>query len=215
VLRSADVDESFATGTPGTCISKPNNPSPRPDYDLNVPVSITVSAAGQVKKTQYDAQYKNASTGFWPPLADGTPITLTFGSEVPALAGKSVTLPAVTTSLSQPARKPNSVSRDLRGYTPGTDFTMAWAPMAGKKFFLAADAHVQPLNVVNCFLADGDTSLTVPASYMAVVTNGADPATQFPPVFLTSRIDSVEEINGIKIRKTSTADLFFQLNLAP
>lgn len=214
-LRNADLDESYPTGTPGTCLSKPNGGAQRPDYDLNIPVSITVTAGGQVKATQYDAQYKSASTGFWPPLPDGTPITLTFGNEVPALAGKSVTLPAVTTSLSLPARKPNSVSRDVRGYTPGTDFTMTWASMPGKKFFLAADAHVQPLNVVNCFLADTDTSLTVPASYMDVVTNGADPATQFPPVFLTSRIDDLEEINGIKVRKSSSAELFFQLNLAP
>jgi hypothetical protein len=49
---------------------------------------------------------------------------------------------------------------------------------------------------------------------MAAVTGG-DPATQFPIVMLLSKIESSESINGIQVRKTSVADVFFQLNMNP
>jgi hypothetical protein len=216
-LRSQDVAEpAWPTGAPGTCISKPNSPSLPPDYDLNLPVTLTVTAAGKSKTTTYDTQYKHASAQFLPPLPDGTPITLTFGPEVPALAGKSITMPAVTTSLAAPARKPYAGVREYRAYEQGTDFTMQWAAVSGKKFFLSADSNggASPSTVVNCFLDDSATTLTVPASTMATVSSG-DPTNEFPIVFLLSKIESTDAINGIQIHKSSVADVFFQLNMNP
>jgi hypothetical protein len=215
MLRDAEYDDSITPGAAGTCSSHANDPSAPDEHLMDVPITFAASGGGASEPGTFDKTYKQATALFMPPLADGTPITVTFGPEVPALAGKSVTLPAVTTTLIAPTRKPANGIRELRGYTPGTDFPLDWAPMTGKKYLLGADAHVQPLNVVNCFLADSATSFAVPASYMDVITAGADPATQYPIFGLFSRVDSVETINAIKVEKSSRADIMFQLNLNP
>jgi hypothetical protein len=217
VLRDQDFVEAMPTGAAGTCQTRLNNPGgvgPNA-HSVDLAFSANASAAGKSIKLEYDPKYRTLNGAFHPVLPDGTPITVTFGPEVPALAGKTVTLPAATTTLANPVRTPTGGARELRGYAPGTDLQLDWSQIAGDKWILAADVNIQPQNLVDCFPPANATSFTVPASYMATVTKVTDPEKQWPPVFVISRSEQVEQVGTIKVRKRSSAELFFQLNLKP
>jgi hypothetical protein len=187
-----------------------------PDHLLALPFSFTATGGGTTRSSTYSTDSKLASVLLsTSKLSDGTPVSVTFGPEVPALAGKTVTLPAVETTLVAPARKPLD-GIELRGYAPGTDFPVDWGSVSGTKILMGVDAHVQPLNLLMCWpIADTATTFTVPASDMSTITSGADPATQFPGFYVISSMDAVETVGTIKIKKHSASELFFQLNLNP
>jgi hypothetical protein len=215
VLRDQDVAEVVASGSAGACTPRLNNPNAKElGHAIDRPLTITATAAGHTKPMTFDASYHSFTGTFSPALPDGTVIAVTFGGEIPALAGTTVSLPARTTTLLAPVLKPHAGVRELRGYTAGADLPIAWTAVAGEKWIMGADASNPVVNLVDCFPAGTDSAFTVPASAMSNITAG-DPDTKFPNVIFMTREEKIEQVGAIKVRKVSTAELIFQLNMSP
>lgn len=215
-LRDQDWVSPTPAGAAGTCQTRTNNPNAViDDHAMDLAFSAVVTAAGAAATMEYHQATRTLSGWFSPVLPDGTPISVTFGPEVPALSGRTITLPAMTTTLLSPSRKPGNGVRELRAYTPGADLPISWTAIGGAKWILAAEAGLAPKNLVDCFPGPSATSFTVPASYMDTVTQVANAATQFPLVNVGSRTEQVEDVATIRVRKTSESALSFQLNLVP